>query len=203
MIKILGLAGSPRQSGNTALMLQETMRGAEEAGASVEKVFLCKRNINACTGCDSCVKTGECILDDGMDHLYKKVLSANGLVIAAPIYFNSINAQTKAFIDRFRCIWERKNILNEELTDPVTRPSRRGLFLSSAGLDNPRAFEGAIKVLDIFFETVDITYYERLLFFKMNDKGAVQRHPSALADAHRAGGHLVEEISRHFATLEG
>jgi multimeric flavodoxin WrbA len=203
MIKILGLAGSPRQSGNTALLLQETLRGAEEAGASVEKVFLCKRNIYACTGCDSCVKTGQCILDDGMDHLYKKVLSANGLVIAAPIYFNSINAQTKAFIDRFRCIWERKTLLNEEVTDPETRPSRRGLFLSAAGLDNPRAFEGAIKVLDIFFETVDVNYYERLLFFKMNHKGAVQRHPTALADAHRAGGHLVEEISRHFASLEG
>ncbi len=46
-----------------------------------------------------------------MDQLYKKVLAANGLVIAAPIYFNSVNAQTKAFIDRFQCIWERKNVL--------------------------------------------------------------------------------------------
>ncbi len=202
MIKILGLAGSPRQSGNTANLLQETLRGAEEAGASVEKVFLCKRDINACTGCESCHKTGQCVLDDSMGQLYKKVLSANGLVIAAPIYFNSVNAQTKAFIDRFQCVWERKNTLGEQITDQATQPSRRGLFLSAAGQDNPRAFDGAIKVLDIFFETVDISYYERLLFFKMNDKGAVQRHPTAMADAHRAGVHLVEEISRHFASLE-
>lgn len=203
MIKILGLAGSPRQSGNTALLLQEALNGAEEAGAAVEKVFLCKRNIFPCTGCEDCLKTGECSLDDSMDQLYKKVLQANGLIVAAPIYFNSVNAQTKAFIDRFQCIWERKNALGQDVTDPETRDSRRGLFLSAAGLDNPRAFEGAIKVLDIFFATVDINYYERLLFFKMSDKGAVQRHPSALSDAFRAGGHLVEEISRHFSGEDG
>ncbi len=200
MIKILGLAGSPRQSGNTALLLQEALKGAEEAGAGVEKVFLCKRNISPCTGCESCAKTGECSLDDSMDQLYRKVLAANGLIVAAPVYFNSVNAQTKAFIDRFRCIWERKNALGREVTDPETRDSRRGLFLSTAGLDNPRAFEGAIKVMDIFFETADINYYERLLFFKMSDKGAVRRHPTALNVAFRAGGHLVEEISRHFSS---
>jgi len=200
MVKILGIAGSPRQAGNTFTLLQEALKGAEQAGASVEKVFLCKRNIYPCTGCEDCRKTGECCLDDNMDQLYRKVLAANGVILAAPVYFNSVNAQTKAFIDRFQCIWERKHTLGKDVTDPVTRPARRGLFLSAARSDNPRVFEGAVKVMDNFFETVDINYYERLFFFRMGEKGAAQKHPTALADAFRSGEHLVEEITRHLST---
>ena len=201
MVKILGIAGSPRQNGNTSLLLQEALKGAEQAGASVEKVLLCKRNIYPCTGCEDCRKTGQCSLDDNMDQLYRKVLAANGIIVAAPVYFNSVNAQTKAFIDRFQCIWERKQGLGQDVTDPVTRPARRGLFLSAARGDDPRVFDGAIKVMDRFFQTVDVNYYERLLFFRMGERGAVQKHPTALSDAFKLGEHLVEEISRHLATV--
>ncbi len=197
MIKVLGIAGSPRQNGNTALLLQEALRGAEESGAVTEKIILCKRNINPCTACGGCSKTGKCVIGDAMDQLYKKTLAAHGIIISAPIYFNSVNAQTKAFIDRFQCIWERKYSLHEDLTDPNIRPARRGLFLSVAGLDDPRSFDGAIKVMDMFFNLIDIKYYGRLFFFKMNGKGAVQKHPTALNDAYMAGKQLVDEISRY------
>jgi multimeric flavodoxin WrbA len=197
MIKILGIAGSPRQGGNTTLLLQEALRGAAEAGAVTEKVMLCKRIIHFCTGCLNCSKTGRCVIEDGMEPLYKKALTAHGVIISAPIYFNSLNAQTKVFVDRFQCIWERKYRLQEEITDPSLRAARRGLFLSVAGLDDPRAFDGAVKIIDMFFRVIDIPYHERLSFFRMYAKGAVNDHPTALSSAHQAGKKMAEEIARH------
>jgi multimeric flavodoxin WrbA len=196
MVKILGIAGSPRLNGNTSLLLDEALSGAREAGASINKIILCNRDIYPCQGCGDCNKTGECTVDDAMDKIYSLATQAHGIILAAPIYFNSLNAQTKALIDRFQCLWVLKEKLGEDITDPETRHARRGLFLSTAGADDPRAFDGALKVMDIFFDVLDIKYYERLLFFRIEQRGAVKNHPTALRNAYTAGEHLVVEISR-------
>ena len=196
MVKILGIAGSPRAGGNTSLLLEEALRGAREAGASVSKIIVCNREINPCRGCGDCAKTGICSVEDSMGKIYAQTVQAHGIVLAAPIYFNSVNAQAKALIDRHQCLWARKVLLGEEITDPETRQARRGLFLSTAGADDPRVFDGALKVMDLFFSLLDIKYYERLLFFRMEGKGAIREHPTALRNARAAGEHLIEEISR-------
>ncbi len=196
MVNILGIAGSPRLTGNTAALLDEALKGAREAGATVNKIIVCKRDIFPCQGCGDCDKTGGCSIDDTMNKIYKHTTSAHGIIMAAPVYFNSLNAQTKALIDRHQCIWARKVLLKQEVSDPKTRHAKRGLFLATAGVDNPRAFDGALKVMDMFFDVLDIKYYERLLFFRIDKRGAVKKHPTALRDAHIAGEHLVMEISR-------
>jgi multimeric flavodoxin WrbA len=196
MVKILGIAGSPRQNGNTAILLDEALKGARDAGASTNKIIVCNREIYPCQGCEDCRNEGECSVDDGMDKIYSLTTSSYGIILSAPIYFNSLNAQTKALVDRHQCIWVRKELLGQDVTDPETRHARRGLFLSTAGADDHRAFDGALKVVDMFFGVLDIKYYERLLFFRMDQKGAVKSHPTALRDAYAAGEHLVVEISR-------
>jgi multimeric flavodoxin WrbA len=201
MIKILGIAGSPRLSGNTAILLDEALKGAKDAGAKTNKIILCNRDIYPCQGCGDCYKTGECTVDDSMDTLYRQTISANGIILAAPVYFNSLNAQTKAYIDRFQSIWARKVLLEEEITDPDTRHAKRGLFLSTAGADDPRAFDGALKVMDTFLDLLDIKYYERLLFFRVEKQGAIRKHPTAMRDAYAAGEHLCVEISRSLGEI--
>ena len=195
-IEILGIAGSPRTSGNTSLLLTEALKGAEAAGAATKKIVACKRNILPCLGCGDCLKTGKCSQEDSMGEIYRDTLSSHGVILAAPIYFNSLNAQTKALIDRHQCIWARKVLLEENVTDPETRHARRGLFLSCAGADDSRVFDGALKVMDLFLDVLDIKYYERLLFFRIENKGAIKDHPHALNNAFTAGEHLVMEISR-------
>jgi multimeric flavodoxin WrbA len=195
MIKILGIAGSPRQNGNTSLLLDEALKGAKEAGASVNKIVLCNREINPCLGCGWCSKEGWCQQEDGMDRIYNLTLSSLGIILAAPIYFNSLNAQTKAFIDRHQCVWACK-VLGDDVTDPETRHARRGLFLAAAGADDHRVFDGALRVVDIFLDVLDVKYYERLLFFRMDKKGAIKSHPTALRDARVGGERMVIEIAR-------
>lgn len=201
MVKILGIAGSPRLTGNTSLLLNEALKGAEEAGATTKKIVVCKRNINPCLGCGECRKTGVCQQEDSMNSIYRETLSSLGIILAAPIYFNSLNAQTKALIDRHQCIWERKVNLGEEVTDPETRHARRGLFLSAAGADDHRVFDGALRIMDLFLDVLDVKYFERLLFFKTSRRGAVKDHPTALRDARTAGEHLVTEISRSLGEI--
>jgi len=200
-IKILGIAGSPRISGNTSLLLDQALKGAEEAGAITRKIIACKRNINPCLGCGDCLKTGKCSQEDSMAEVYRETQNSIGIILAAPIYFNSLNAQTKALIDRHQCVWARKVLLGEEVTDPETRHARRALFLSCAGADDSRVFDGALRVMDLFLDVVDIKYYERLLFFRIEKKGAIKDHPTALKNAFTAGEHLFTEISRSLGNV--
>ena len=101
MKKVLILEGSPRRNGNSALLSEEFARGAEEAGCSVEKVRIAGRKIAGCLGCDACYRNGgACVQKDDMAELREKMLAADVIVLASPIYFYSMTAQMKAVIDR-------------------------------------------------------------------------------------------------------
>ncbi len=101
--KILVVIGSPRRNGNSASLAKEVAAGAKEAGAKVETIFLQGMNIQPCTACDACRRKlkKDCILKDDMRALYPKMKAADGIVIASPIYWFTVSAQTKLFMDRW------------------------------------------------------------------------------------------------------
>ncbi len=88
--KVLGISGSPRRDGNTELLLKEFLRGARASGHETELFILNKLKISPCTSCDSCQKNGQCIIDDDMQSMYSKLLEADYIVIASPIYFGGV-----------------------------------------------------------------------------------------------------------------
>lgn len=99
--KILLISASPRKDGNSDILCDEFMRGATEAGHSAEKIRLAEADINYCTGCCFCIgNQGKCAQNDGMPALFDKILAADVLVLATPVYFRSMNGQMKTFIDR-------------------------------------------------------------------------------------------------------
>jgi multimeric flavodoxin WrbA len=100
IMKILALSFSPRQQGNTELLLEEVLRGAGEHGAGTELCRVSEKTIHPCDGCVSCWKTGECHIKDDMQEIYGKMLDADGIVFGSPVYFYNITAQGKAVIDR-------------------------------------------------------------------------------------------------------
>jgi multimeric flavodoxin WrbA len=101
--EILVVIGSPRRKGNSAALARQVADGAKAAGAKVETVFLQGLNIQPCTACDACRKKlkKDCIIEDDMKGLYPKMKAADGIVIASPIYWFTISAQTKLFMDRW------------------------------------------------------------------------------------------------------
>ncbi len=99
---ILILNGSPRIKGNTAVLAGQVYAGAKKGGAEIESVYLSGLDINPCDACDACQEgDGGCIVEDDMQPLYPKLTQADAIVIASPIYFFTISAQTKLCIDRW------------------------------------------------------------------------------------------------------
>ena len=110
MEKVLILSGSPRKNGNSDILCDEFARGAAEAGNHVEKIRVAEKNIGFCRACYACRGTGVCAIKDDMAEVLQKMIDADVLVLASPVYFYSIDAQLKALIDRTVARWlEVKN----------------------------------------------------------------------------------------------
>lgn len=99
-MKILGICLSPRKGGNSEILLKEALRGAKECGAKTEFLPAGKMNIKPCNGCMHCRADGICIMKDDMQQVYPKLLEADGLIFAAPVYYWSLAGGAKVFIDR-------------------------------------------------------------------------------------------------------
>lgn len=97
---ILVLSASPRRGGNSDVLCDEFIRGAVEAGHQCEKVFLGDLSIGYCTGCGVCNTTHACVQRDDMAALLEKLVQADGIVLATPVYFYTMDAQLKTLIDR-------------------------------------------------------------------------------------------------------
>ncbi|MFX1338095.1 MAG: flavodoxin family protein [Promethearchaeota archaeon] len=98
---VLGIVGSPRRGGNTEILVDEVLAGAEEAGASIEKIILNEMNIGPCQACNTCYKTGQCKQDDDMTGLLEKMEQAETWVLGTPIYWWGPTGQFKIFLDRW------------------------------------------------------------------------------------------------------
>lgn len=105
-MNILILQASPRAKGNTAWMAEEYKNAAEAAGHNVTLVNVSKKKIAGCLACEYCHNkgNGECIQKDDMQELYPLMAEAEVLVLAAPIYYFTLNAQIQAPIQRMYCV---------------------------------------------------------------------------------------------------
>ena len=109
--KVLILSGSPRKGGNSDVLCDEFMRGAAEAGNEVIKIRVAEKKIGFCSTCYYCRQScGVCTKKDDMADILQKMIDADVIVLASPVYFYSIDAQMKALIDRTLARWtEVKN----------------------------------------------------------------------------------------------
>lgn len=99
--RVLILSASPRKGGNSDTLCNQLMEGAQQAGHQVEKIFLKEKKINYCTGCGACYNRGNgCSQKDDMENMLNKMIDADIIVMATPVYFYTMNGQMKTFIDR-------------------------------------------------------------------------------------------------------
>ena len=189
-LKVLGLASSPRRHGNTELLLDQVLAGAASKGAQTEKVILCTMTLDPCDECEACYETGRCIVQDDYQLLYPKLIKAERVVLAAPIFFMGLPAQAKAFIDRCQCFWARKYVLEDPLPPTDTGVQRQGFLVSTAG--GPKtSFQCAATSMKAFLDTLDATYGGEVTFRGIDEKGAILNHPTALEDALALGKKLA------------
>ena len=187
-MKVLGIMGSPRIKGNTDLLLDEALKGAQGQGAEVEKVIVDKLNIAPCREYYGCVKDGNCVIRDDMDNIYPKLLDTDRVIVASPIFFYGLTSQVKALIDRCQALWARKYILKQSLPDSA----RKGAFIAVGATRGRKLFDGSILTVKYFFQSIDVQYVDELLVPGVDKRGEIKEHPTALSDAFELGRRLVQ-----------
>lgn len=107
MKNILVIQGGGRPNGNTAQLIRSFTKGAEEGGNTVEVISLIKNEVKGCLGCNACRYGKPCVQKDAFHEIIPKIKAADCLVLASPLYFWTVSARIKAFIERFYCIAEK------------------------------------------------------------------------------------------------
>ena len=188
-VEVLGISTSPRVDGNSDILLRRALAGAESAGAHVEYVRLSDHSIGPCIECNACYETGKCDIRDDYQQILEKMLRADRLIFATPIFFMGVCAQAKALIDRCQCLWAHKCVLNKKLVG--AERDRRAMVIAVGGSRSKKMFEGIRMTMKSFFDVLDICYAAGLFVNQVDGLDEIEEHPSALKEAYRLGSRLV------------
>jgi len=191
-VRLLALLGSPRKAGNTEVLMHAALRGAEEAGASVQSFWLRALAVSPCIECRRCDATGACVLKDRMNDIYAALEDADRLILSSPVFFYGVSGWTKAVLDRFQPFWARKRLLKRPAGEGR---ERYGAFISAAATGGRRLFEGSILTVRYCFEEAGFYYAGHILVRGVDNTGDMARHPEHLAAAEEMGRALVLEPS--------
>lgn len=184
----IGLATSPRKGGNTEILLEKALEGAQKAGALTELVSLNRYKFSPCLACDGCFTEGKCVVNDDMQLIYEKMLKADRIILAAPIFSMGMCAQAKAMVDRTQRFWSTKYILKKNvITDRDRHYTRKGIFISASGSDHKSVFTGAIQVAKYFFLMLEAELTDSYCYSKIDAKGAILDRPDILDEICNAG----------------
>jgi multimeric flavodoxin WrbA len=190
--KVLGILGSPRRGGNTSILLERVLAGARSAGAETELVNAARLRIRPCEEIYACERDGVCPIKDDMVPLYPKLLEADGVVLASPIFFYGLTAQVKALIDRCQALWMRKHRLKWPSPNPHPR---HGVFVSVGATRGQNLFLGPVLTAKYFFDAIDVEYRHELLVRQVDQKGEILEHPDLLELAEFHGQQLVRVLA--------
>lgn len=187
---MVGISASPRADGNSDLLLRQALAAAESAGAKVEYISLRDKTIAPCVECSACYKSGRCKVDDDYQSISEKMLAADRLIIATPIFFMTVSAQCKLLIDRCQCLWAHKYVLKKPLIASGPR-DRRAMVIAVGGTRSTKMFDSIRLTMTYFFDVLDMRYVANLFVNKVDTAGAVLKHPTAMKQAERLGRELV------------
>ena len=189
---ILGIQGSPRKKGNSRWLLNQFLAQCESLGAATHIIDTCKEDIRPCRELVVCEKKGYCPIKDDMGaRYYGLIKKADIVVLASPIFFYSVSAQIKTFIDRCQMFWGRKYKLG--LKDPLAG-HRKGFFLGIGASGGTRLFDGAHLVAKYFFDAISAEYQGHLTYKKVEGPQEIKSHPTVRQDMETA----AETLCRPF-----
>ena len=185
-IKIVAVYGSPRRKGNTAVLLKKAVEGARESGAQVEEIVLRDLKMSPCLEIYGCTADGNCVIKDDFKHVRESLLASDGIMLASPIFFYTVSAHTKIFMDRFQSLWVKKYWLDKADSDVKTF-SRKGLFISVGATKGKKLFDGMLLSIRYLFDVLDMELWKALLYRQLDFQDDVLKHPEYLEEAYTAG----------------
>ena len=195
MVKIIALYGSPRRDGNSSTLLQQAVAGARQEGAEVEEVVLRDYKISPCMEIYACIKNGECAIRDDFPKILEKLESSSGIMLASPIFFYTVSAHTKIFMDRCQSLWVRKYWIEKQSFGEAPT-LRKGLFISVGATGGKKLFDGALLTVKYFFDVLSASLWKTVLCRGVDRKGEIDAHTDYLKDAFEAGRELAKTLQK-------
>jgi len=195
--QVLAFATGPRRHGNSETLLAWVL--ADMAGApdiAVEKIALDEVTVHPCRGCNACEVLNKCVQRDDMDSIHDKIIAADCILFATPIYCLGICAEGKALVDRAQVFRSRKYVLKLPVVPPERLGKRLGIFIASAGQNWDIVFDGAKLSIKCFFHVTEIRDRDihYLLVRGVDKAGEVQTHPTAREEARATAKRAVERL---------
>jgi len=185
--KVLVLLGSPRKKGNSAILADKIAEGAKSAGARVETLFIHGMKISPCKSCYACQKPNSkgCSIKDDMQTVYKKLREADAWVIASPVYWFTMSAQTKLWMDRCFALLP---YAKEAFAD------KRIAIAMSYG-DNDPFKSGCVNALRTFQDAYG--YVQAciigMVYGSAMDAGEIEKNEALMKEAEELGAQLVSD----------
>jgi len=188
-LKVVAFHGSPRKGGNTEILLHEVLKAVDTNLHSIQLFSLSNMNIRPCQNCGGCEETGICIVQDDMGQIYDAIRAADRIVLASPIFFLGLSAQSKIMIDRCQAFWCQKYLLKRTLASELH--GRKGLLLLVGGMKTEAGAKSCDTTAKAFFRSISVPEHETLSFLGIDAKGAIASHPTAFKQGYEAGKRLT------------
>ncbi len=183
MKRILGIVGSPRIDGNTHILVQRILDGAEEAGAHVDLMLLKGLTIRECDGCHACWKGKNCCKNDDMTEVYPRLADSDVLVFGTPVYWYGPTALMKAFLDRFVYFNTPEN---------RRRIAGHGAVLAIPFEEtNPDTAALTVAMFEKSFEYLQMPLLGKVLAPGVGERGEMLSKADILSEAHQLGKRLA------------
>ena len=191
--QIIAMYGSPRRNGNSAALLKQAVAGARQEGAHVEEIFLRDYKISPCLEIYQCIKTGECAIRDDFPAILEKLEASSGIMLASPIFFYTVSAHTKIFMDRCQSLWVRKYWIEKQKFGEMPE-TRKGLFISVGATEGKKLFDGAILTVKYFFDVLNAGLWKTVLCRGVDRRGEIDHRQDYLDEAFEAGKGLARAL---------
>lgn len=184
--EIMLLNGSPRVGGNTDALIEQFIRGAEEAGHRVRRFDIRKMDIRPCIGClkgGTLPAGGPCVQQDDMLTIYEGYEECDTFLFASPLYFWGFTSLMKKVIDRLFAPMEVSGYQNV--------PQKDCMMIIAAEEDNENNFKAINQYFDAYVSNMSWRDAGRLLVGGVMEKGTIQEKPEALHAAYQMGRNLL------------
>ena len=183
-MKITAFLGSPRVEGNSDILLREALRALEGTEHDILIFRLNNMDIKPCQNCGGCDATGECVIGDDMKEISSAIRDSDRFILASPVFFFGLSAQSKIMIDRCQSFWCEKYLLKK--TVPAGPNGRKGLLMLVGGMKKEVGVQCSEVTAQAFFRTISVPHHETLSFLGVDAKGEIRNHPTALNDVFEA-----------------
>jgi multimeric flavodoxin WrbA len=190
---IIALLGSPIL-GNTALLLNHAISGAEEAGATVVQYHIPRLKFSPCMEFGFCKKYPTCQIEDELTKLLPTLATANGFIIATPVMTMGVPGSLKTFIDRCQVFFYAKYGRKDPLVSAELQKSRKTLLLSICGMNRPDNFDGLMQTIHSYCDIIDSPIMSSILVRDMDTIVDLNTRPDILKEAHDKGVELAHAI---------